>query len=327
MTDEKGVRAIVYTPAEVSGLVLEAVEERRGASGAGIRLGIKPVDRELLPLRPGELVTVTSRPGHYKSGLMQFWARNIARDLLKQEKKQEVVVFVTWEMAIEEIGLYDLAAAVKIDAAELAQGRIDDEGLEKLRGAAMRRASIPLWLVGHSIKRRKKRTRLTLSNVARALMWIEDKMAFHPRIIFLDYLQQMETERRKGQEIARRLDIFENVHRCKDMALAMGCPVVLGVQAGRQVDGREWKLPQMGDQQESSNVEQTADKMLSLWYPSRSLRTGTEIQTTDLFVEDNLLILGLVKQRLGPAGMWWPLYVDPARNEVAAMAREEELAF
>ena len=327
MTDAKSVRAIVYTPAEVSSLVLEAVEERRAEPGAGIRLGIKPVDHELLPLRPGELVTITSRPGHYKSGMMQFWARNIARDLLKEEKKQEVVVFVTWEMAVEEIGLYDLAASVKLNAAELAQGRIEDQGLEKLRGAAMRRASIPLWVVGHSIKRRKKRTRLTLSNVARALMWIEDNMAFHPRIIFLDYLQQMETERRKGQEIARRLDIFENVHRCKDMALAMGCPVVLGVQAGRQVDGREWKLPQMGDQQESSNVEQTADKMLSLWYPSRSLRRGEEIQTTGLFVEDNLLIVGLVKQRLGPAGMWWPLYVDPARNEIAAMAREEEPAF
>lgn len=327
MTDQASVRAIVYTPAEVSGLVLEAVEERRAEPGAGIRVGIAPVDRELLPLRPGELVTITSRPGHYKSGFMQRWARNIAWDLLKEDNKQEVAVFVTWEMAIEEIGLYDLAAAVRLDAADLAQGRIDDEGLEKLQGAAMRRAAIPLWLVGHSIKRRKKRTRLTLSNVARALMWIEDNMNFHPRIIFLDYLQQMETERRKGQEVARRLDIFENVHRCKDMALAMGCPVVLGVQAGRQVDGREWKLPQMGDQQESSNVEQTADKMLSLWYPSRSLRKGVEIQTTGLFVTDNLLILGLVKQRLGPAGMWWPLHIDPARNEIAARMIENEVPF
>ena len=327
MTEQKDVRGIIYTPSEVSGLVLEAVEERRANPGAGIRLGIGPVDRDLLPLRPGELVTITSRPAHYKSGLMQFWARNIARDLLKEENDHEVVVFVTWEMAIEEIGLYDLAAAISIDAAELAQGRINDEGLERLRGAAMRRASIPLWLVGHSIKRRKKRTRLTRSNVARALMWIEDNMVFQPRIIFLDYLQQMETERREGSEVARRLDIFENVHRCKDMALAMGCPVVLGVQAGRQVDERGWKLPQMGDQQESSNIEQTADKMLSLWYPSRSLRAGTEIEATSLFVNDNLLILGLVKQRLGPAGMWWPLYVDPARNEVTAMTKEEELVF
>lgn len=327
MTDAKGVREIVYTPAEVSGLVLEAVEERRADPGAGIRLGIRSVDHDLLPLRPGELITITSRPGHYKSGFMERWARMIAQDLLKEDKKQEVVVYVTWEMAVEEIGLYDLAAAISLNAADVAQGRIDDAGLEKLRGAAMRRASIPLWLVGHSIKRRKKRTRLTLTNVARALMWIEDNMAFHPRIIFLDYLQQMETERRKGQEVARRLDIFENVHRCKDMALAMGCPVVLGVQAGRQVDGREWKLPQMGDQQESSNVEQTADKMLSLWYPSRSLRKGEEIQTTGLFVQDNLLILGLVKQRLGPAGMWWPLHVDPARNEIGARIDQEEVQF
>jgi len=320
-------REIIYTPSEVGGLVLEAIDERRGQPGVGIRLGIGPVDATLLPLRPGELVTITSRPGHYKSGLMQFWARRIAQDLLRDNQETEIVVFVTWEMAIEEVGLYDLAAATSLDSAELSQGRLDDLAFARLQGAAMRRASIPLWLIGHSIKRRKKRPRLTLTNVAKALRWIEDNMQFHPAVIFLDYLQQMETERRPGQEAARRLDIFENVHRCKDMSLAMGCPVVLAVQAGRQVDNRVWKVPQMGDQQESSNVEHTADKMLSLWYPSRSMREGSEIEGTGLTVTDNLLILALVKQRLGPAGTWWPLYVDPTRNQVTALATDGEPPF
>jgi replicative DNA helicase len=321
MAETTEARDILYTPSEVGTLVLGAVQERRANPGAGIRLGVADVDRQLQPLRPGELVTVTGRPGNYKSGLMQFWARKVAQELVAAGDAEGVVVYVTWEMAVEEIGLYDLAAATSLNAAEVAQGRLDDEAMERLQAAAMRRACIPLWLVGHSIERRKKRPRLTMSNVARALTWIEDNMQFRPRIVFLDYLQQMEPERRQGQEVNRRMDIFENVHRCKDMALALGCPVVLGVQAARSTDDRRWKLPQMGDQMESSNIEHTADKMLSVWMPKTSEEIGSWLPGTELQVSDNLLILGLVKQKMGPAGGWWGLYVDPSRNMIAPMAR------
>ena len=317
---EQHARDIVYTPSEVGTLVLGAVSERKANPGAGIRLGIPEVDAQLLPLRPGELVTITGRPGNYKSGLMQFWARRVANELLASQDEHGIVVYVTWEMAVEEIGLYDLAAATALDAAELAQGRLDDAAFERLQAAAVRRACIPLWLIGHSIERRKKRPRLTMGNVAKALEWIEDNMEFHPRIVFLDYLQQMEPERRPGQEVNRRMDIFENVHRCKDMALALGCPVVLGVQATRAVDERTWKLPQIGDQMESSNIEHTADKMISVWMPKTSEPPGL-LGNTDLEVNDNLLILGIIKQKLGPAGGWWGLYVDPTRNVITGLER------
>jgi hypothetical protein len=36
---------------------------------------------------------------------------------------------------------------------------------------------------------------------------------------------------------------------------------------------------------------------------------------------EHLLILGLVKQKDGPAGGYFKLYVDPARNEIAPMER------
>ena len=230
-------------------------------------------------------------------------------------------MYVTWEMAVEEVGLYDLASGAGLSASELAQGRCSDIEVEHLRTSAMKRALSPIWLIGHSIERRKKRTRMTLSNVARALQWLDDEMDFHPAIVFLDYLQQITPERiMDNGETSRRMDIFENVARCKNMALALGCPVVLGVQAGRQVDDRDWKVPQMGDQQESSNIEHTADKMLGVWYPKTSEQIGDPLPTRpDIAVTENLLILSIVKQRLGPAGGWIPLYVDPTRNEIGEM--------
>jgi len=30
------------------------------------------------------------------------------------------------------------------------------------------------------------------------------------------------------------------------------------------------------------------------------------------------------KQRMGPAGMWWSLYVDAERNFISELAREQE---
>lgn len=321
---EQTARDITYSPPEVGTLVLKTITERKARPGAGVRLGIPSVDKQLLPLRPGDMVTITGRPSNYKSGLMSFWARKVAKDLAQSEESdKKIVVYVTWEMAIEEIGMYDLAASSGLGASELAQGRCSDIDFESLEQAAMRRAMSPLWLIGHSIERRKKRPRLTLSNVAKALMWIEDEMGFKPEIIFLDYLQQMEPERfdPKG-EVTRRMDIFENVHRCKDMAIAMGCPVVLGVQAGRGVDERDWKLPQMGDQMESSNIEHTADKMLSVWYPKMTEKKGDLLpRDNSLVINDNLLILGLVKQRMGPAGGWWGLYVDPLHNDIADLQK------
>ena len=328
MSQQQQPRDIVYTPPEVSTLVVSAIDERRKNPGAGVRFGLAQLDAHLLPLRPGELVTVLGRPSNYKSGLMQFWARKIARDILEDEAEKEMVVYATWEMAIEELGLYDLAAATSLSASDISQGHVNEAAWEALLAAAMRRAGMPIWIIGHSIERRKKRPRLTLSNIGQALLWVEREMGYHPRAVFLDYLQQMEPEERpntRNREGTRRMDIFENVYRCKDMALALGCPVILGVQARREVDDRPWKLPQLGDGMESSNIEHTSDKMLSVWMPKTSETAGEPLRgARELTVNDNLLLVRICKQKMGPAGQWMALHVDPGRNEISSFERAAE---
>lgn len=310
---------IVYTPSNVSTLSIKAIEDRRNNPDGGVRCYIPTVDKVLKPCRGGELVTVMGRPSNYKSGFMQHWARHVAEDL-KAGDSHEIVVYITWEMAVEELGVYDLAAALQISTEDLQDGRLDDATWERLQAQAMKRATLPLWIIGHSLERRHKRPNLTLSNIAKALMWIDEEMGVHPKIVFLDYLQLMQSE--KGDE--RRMQIIENVHRSKDMAYHLGCPVVLGVQAGRQVDDRKWKLPEMGDGLESSSIEHAADKMLSVWMPKQSEPVGSRVQIPGsgvyLDVTENLLICGVKKQRMGAANRLFPLYVDPTRNAIAPMA-------
>jgi len=87
------------------------------------------------------------------------------------------------------------------------------------------------------------------------------------------------------------------------------------------VDDRAWKLAYMGDGLESSNIEHTADKMLSVWMPKRTEALGSYIANGELQVADTLLLMSMPKQRMGPAGMWWSLYVDATRNLITELAQ------
>ena len=326
MMTEPTERDLVYTPQEVATYSLEEIERRRANPHSGITLGIESVDRRLKPLRPGELVTIIARPSHYKSGLAQWWARRLALEVLEQEL-DEVVVYGSCEMAVEELGIYDLSVAAAMDADQVAAGELDDAQFERLSAAGMTRAARPLWLLGHSLARRRKRIRMTVYRIEQALFWVEDNWKFKARVVFLDYLNLMQSERRMGQRPERRIDVSEIVQCAKDLALSLGCPVVMLAQAGRQVDTRDWKLPTMADCMETAAIEQYSDKILSLWMPKVTEPLGAQIQAPGadvLTVTENLLLLGLIKQKTGPAGGYFTLYVTPERNEIRAMDAHAE---
>lgn len=321
---DRSGREVAYTPPEVAGHTLDEIRRRQSDKAGGVPLGLSHIDRDFLPLRPGELCTVIARPSQYKTGLAQWWARRLALECLEQERS-DVVVFATAEMAIEELGIYDLAIATGIDAGRIARGQLDEGDWNALDAASMKRAATPLWLLGHSLANRKRRIRLSIRTIERALFWIEDNMQFTARILFLDYLNLLDSDRSGGHEPSRRLDLSETVQSAKDLALSLGCPVVMIAQAHRQVDERAWKLPEMRDCMETAAIEQYSDRMLSLWYPART-EAKDWIQTPGgarVDVTDHFLLLGIVKQKQGVAGRWYQVFVDPAKNELAPMAREQ----
>lgn len=318
------IHDIVFTPNEAVKAALETIRARRSAIGVGVRLGVGCVDDYLLPGRPGELISVIGMTSNYKSGLMQFWARTVANTIRAEEGLNECAVYVTWEQAIEEMLAFDLAAAAKISVTDIMQGRITDDQIAQMETAGTTRSVTPLFLIGHSIAEGRKRPRLTLSAIAEALQLIRDEYGLTPRCIFLDYLQQIEPE--EGED--RRMQVFHNVYRCKDMALAMACPVVLATQAKREVYGNNWGVPGLADSLESSNLEHTSDKMVGVWLPKTKFELGKRLDAAgydgQLTVTENLLVLKVLKQKMGPAGKWWPLYVDPTRNVIGEMELHEQ---
>jgi replicative DNA helicase len=246
MTDHE--KDLIYTPSEVSDLTLTEIARRSSDKTPGVPFGLPNVDSKMVPLRPGELIVLLGRPSMYKSGLAQWWARSIAEKQLATDDNR-VVVYVTTEMAIEELGLYDLAVGARLDAGEIARGHISDEDMLALEKAGVHRSALPLWLLGHSLSRRRKRLSINMFSIEKSLYWVEDKMNFTARILFIDYLNLLDSVREPGHPPAadRRLAISDIVKCAKDMALNLGCPVVLLAQANRRVDEKDWKMPDMSD--------------------------------------------------------------------------------
>jgi len=56
----------------------------------------------------------------------------------------------------------------------MARGTLDDAQMELVRDYGVRRPTLPMWIIGHSSERRKKRPRIDLSNVSEALRRIEN---------------------------------------------------------------------------------------------------------------------------------------------------------
>lgn len=321
---------IIFTPDEAAQLAL--AEIRRTSERVeedGVQFGISKLDDYLLPFMPGDLVTVIARPSNAKTALAQYLARTIAQKILDREDETRFVAYVTWEQAIEDVLLFKLAAAAGIDASDIRRGAVKD--LAPLIQVSLELGSLPLFLFGHSTSRRRKRPTLSLTHVAQALRKVDDgiigspPVSKKPALIVIDYLQRIRRDPNIFSDYgsrtssSRREFMMETVDRCKDMALSFGCPVLLLCQAGRQVDDRKIKLPSMADGQETSNIEQSSDVVLTLWYPKMTEMPGDTVEIGSLKAEvtPELLLLAVAKQKFGPSGAVFPLIFKPGRNLIA----------
>lgn len=303
------IEDIVYTSQQVGTMTLDVAKEYRDPNRRGLITTLSDLDKFLLPMRPGRLISVIGLASNFKSSLMMFLARRCSEQILSNE----VVVYATWEQSVEEHTLFEIANSAKVSAFDIARGEITDAQWACVQDAATGRQQMPIWVIGHSMQTRKKRPHLTMTTVGNALKLMEDTYKVKPGIIFLDYLQRIESDT-VGED--RRVAQMHIVSRAKDMALACGCPVVLGVQAKQELLNDAWKLPGMYSAQETSNVAQTSDVILSVWMPKTTEQMPCMVGKPPVNVTETLLILGLEKQKLGPANKIFYYETDPSRNEI-----------
>ncbi|MFA5416910.1 MAG: DnaB-like helicase C-terminal domain-containing protein [Bacteroidales bacterium] len=310
---------VTFSPQQASILAIQSVENRRDSKVTGINTGITDLDRVLLPMRPGELISVMAFTSNYKTGLMSFIAKKATEQIKPLEG--EIVVYLSWEQSVEEQTLLDISFTSAIDAGRLYKGNLSEKEWKDMMIAAVERSSKPLWLIGHSESSQSRRPRLNMTDVAMALGYLVDVQQKKPKLIILDYLQRINRDDCQSNDI--RVSHMEVVDRAKDMSLAFNAPVMLGTQAGRQILERKWKIPNLGDSLESSNLEQSSDKVISLWYPKTTEPIGEKIKySKNIFFEvtENLLLLNIAKQKYERAPFLLQLYVMPGVNQIYGTA-------
>ena len=323
MTDSKPpIKDNVFSPTDIKEKTLHVIGERildkLHDRKKVIVTGIPSLDKILLPMRPAEIIGVLGYTSNFKTGLMN----NIARHNANELSYPDAIIRFDWEQSVEEQGVIDLAQISKIDATKMMRGELDLEAWDALQKAAEQREKLPMWLVGHSSEGHRRRARMSMNDVAVAMEYMVEKLGIVPRLVLLDYLQRIRRTLKETRE-----GFMDIVDRSKDLGIAFHCPVMLGCQAKRDVKKRgKWRMPRADDAQETSNFEQTMDKMLSVWMPKNDWPEKTELPYANKLytVTDNQLLLSIIKQKFGESPRLVELFITHETSEIYSLTKEEE---
>lgn len=330
MITTKDIAQNVFSANEAATLATKFANERKEVlqMGTPITWGMPSLDNYLNPMMAGDLITIIGRPANGKTYLAMYLLDRIMNLLFKSGKPNEAVVLVTLEVSVERSALYQMARMSGVSVRSVIRGEADQNALEFLGLAAFQLGEMPFFIIGHSTQRasdgRRKRPDLSPDNITRALEYIMNEYVtidgefIEPRLLVIDYLQRMTAP--PGMTWNEHYSL--SVDWAKNTAIWAGCPVVLAVQAKRDVDERQIKMPTLADGQSTSNVEQSSDFSFGVWMPKtaglkRVPKFGGLANPVD--VTDTLMLVSVLKQKDGPAGLVQPLYIDPDQMKLGEM--------
>jgi len=295
---------ILFSPTDAARAHLEYAKGILNSEG--LEWPLECMNKDTLPLRPGTMATILGRPGMGKSTLLGLVGKHHAKKIMESPGAglDKVIVHVTWEQSIEELEAFYQADG-DYTVSDIAWGKVP---LRVLEQRAAQRISLPVWMIGLSVTRRQTNTRMFLDTVLKTILSLEKDYNVKPLLLLLDYIQIIPLRGRTS-----RVDqVTEVAPKVKEVALQTGAPVLVGVQASREVDLREWKVPTQRDAQWSSGIEQASDVMFGIWRPTVSGTKTVRALGKSIDVDENLLILERLKQRGEKARSTWVLNLDPS---------------
>lgn len=289
----------------------------------GIKFGCI-LDKFIIPLHPGDLVAIVARPGMGKSSFMAYMAKREANAIIQRgTQDKECVIYVSWEQTVEEIEAF-FESGGEYTSSDLAWGRVP---LDVIKQKAINRVHLPIWTIGESLRHAgAKRPQMTVEHVYGAIEVMAMERGLKPTLICLDYLQIIPVHNHRE----RRDQVGEATIQAKQLGKRIGCPIMAGVQAGRQVDEYKNPIPTMADAQHSSAIEQTADKQLAVWRPVRTFdpteKPTIKIAGADYANDDDLFVIRRLKERFESGFGTWAVRFKPQTLEMHDYVYERPLA-
>jgi len=266
---------------------------------------------------PGELMSIIARPGNGKTGFMVQWARNRSKWLRENKITDRIVMYITLEQSVEELNAFNIAADERLSITDIARGEINDDQWAACLKSAVNRNLLPLWNIGYSSMTKVKQAAIDLETINGAVDLARDSTQKKIDIIFVDYLQRMPT---KGGPDSKSVGVSDNLDGLKTLALRMRCPVVVGVQARRDVDETKTHVPDLDDGQWTSNIEQTSDRVASLMRPAKYWAEGEITDALESLrgkrVTKNMMLIYVAKQKLAKDNFSYLAFFDPEYNKL-----------
>lgn len=273
------------------------------------------LDKHLTPPLPGDYITVIARPGHKKTAFLVAEAKRYAQRIVERNANNEVVVYATWDEAVENIESYLHAGFGGFNANDVAWGRVTPD--QAIRANIKRVGTMyPLWVWGVSIMDHKvKKPPFTADWLFQTVQALAYEFNMTVKALFLDYLQKIPVVR----EGNRTEEVTVASESAKMLAKEIGCPVFAGVQAGRAADSREGQVPTWSDAQHASAIEQDSTKQLSLMNPSKIYQIGKTVDIEELpyLIDERLTAVRILKQRGALGAGTYAVNIDPVTLEIS----------
>lgn len=318
---------ILFSPEQIGNQTSAYLKDRRENKGHGLIVGIPDLDNPddegkfFLPLHAGELMGIIARPGHGKTGFMVRWARERSKWLRENKIEGRVVVYATLEQSIEELNAFNIAADERLSITSMARGEITNPEWVRCLDRAINRRFMPLWNIGYSSMTTVKQIPVDLDGLRGALDLLTGEHGLKVDAVFVDYLQRLPYIRAESKTIG----VSDNLDGLKTIALDQKCPLIVGVQARREVDEMNEAIPQMDDGAWTSNIEQTSDRVISLVRPRNYKDDGEMFGKTR--VEGRLqMLVTVLKQKLGAANFCRWLKFDPIYNKLDGLEKDKQHA-
>lgn len=287
-----------HEPSRSGATTIKDIEDR--IQSYKVSWGTPNMENSLVPIAPGDLVSVLARPGMGKTTFLLSVAKQ-ANEALMKSGNPGYILYATWETLVSEFVALRLSGKTGYTLEDIGRGNADIGIMRKAIADSIRDR---IAVVGRSNHGRLP----NIQDVYSSLEHLQNEGK--PCVLLLvDYLQRIPSSSAK---MDRQQQVTENLELLKDIALGMKLPILVAAQASRSVDNYSGiKMPTMGDSQWSSSIEQTSDKVLALTMPFRHLGPAVvEDGESQYEVTQSTTVIKVLKQRWAKAGQQLWLDVD-----------------
>ncbi|HET7486850.1 MAG TPA: replicative DNA helicase [Acidimicrobiales bacterium] len=272
--------------------------DARSSSGelAGVPTGWQSLDRMLLGLHRGQLITVAGRPGMGKSAVAAWLSVGVARTT-------GPVLVVNVEMSLAELQDRYVAAQASVDLQAVRAAKMAPADWDRLHDAVGRLEGLPLHV--------EATADVGLLGIRALARRVASRHGGQLALVIVDYLQLVTPAGRQHE--SRQVDVAEISRGLKRMALELDVPVVALAQLHRGVEARAEKRPMLADLRESGAIENDSDVVAFLY----------RAEYYDPHADDaGVLEVIVAKQRNGPTGTVKLAY-DARYGRIHDLARQE----